>query len=204
MAFLVISSEEPGGAALVAWINEQRTMRDMRPPCRQGTLYLYGLATDKKAAMGLIMKLPLQRSNRRSGVRPRCAKGKRSGRFGQDRARPPALECSDSSLRLGFQVSQVCVELVLRDSLAAVELAYAAPNFRIDGVPDLQEPAVLFFLGIEKPERQHQVRGEAKLHGSQPGDHPIPNFASTFDRRLSISISLPTSRLKLASNLVSR
>src|ERR1035438_4344347 len=47
MAFLVISSEESGGAALVAWISEQRTMRDMGPPGRQGTLYLYGLATDK-------------------------------------------------------------------------------------------------------------------------------------------------------------
>src|ERR1022692_4770797 len=39
MAFLVASSEASGGAALVAWINEQRTMRDMNPPSRQGTLH---------------------------------------------------------------------------------------------------------------------------------------------------------------------
>jgi len=76
---------------------------------------------------------------------------------------PPDLEKIDrclggenvATLHSGgvFQISQVCVQPVFRDSLAAVELLYAAPDFRIDGVPVLQEPAVLFFLGIEKPQQ---------------------------------------------------
>jgi hypothetical protein len=45
MIFLVDSSEASGGAALEAWISEHRTMRDMIPPGRQGTLHPRGLAT---------------------------------------------------------------------------------------------------------------------------------------------------------------
>jgi hypothetical protein len=51
------------------------------------------------------------------------------------------------------------------DSLAAVELLYAAPNFRIDGASVLQEPAVLFFLRIEKAEqRLLRTGGAGGLH----------------------------------------
>jgi hypothetical protein len=57
MAFLVASREEPGGAALVAWINEQRTIRDMNPPSRLGNTPPFGLAT-ARTAMGLIISLP--------------------------------------------------------------------------------------------------------------------------------------------------
>jgi hypothetical protein len=57
MAFLVTSSEESGGAALVAWINEQRTMRGMNPPSRQATLRLWAWQPTKKTAMRIIMNL---------------------------------------------------------------------------------------------------------------------------------------------------
>src|ERR1039458_6272329 len=69
MAFLVISSEESGGAALVAWISEQRTMRDMSLQAAREH-YTSTVWRPKKSSDGAIMKLPLQRSNRRwAGLR---------------------------------------------------------------------------------------------------------------------------------------
>src|ERR1022692_558321 len=62
MACLVTSSEASGGAALVAWIREHRTMRDMRPPSRQGTPHLRGLATDKMAMRLIITQPPVSDS----------------------------------------------------------------------------------------------------------------------------------------------
>jgi hypothetical protein len=62
MAFLVDSREESGGAALVVWMREQRTMRDIdsstdaveRPP---------ETMVCPTVAMGPIMKVPVRISN---------------------------------------------------------------------------------------------------------------------------------------------
>jgi len=80
MALFAASGEESGVAALVAWIDGQRTMRDMNPPGRQAP---QTLLTDK-AAMGPIMSFPLSGSNssmlsyaaaRRTARRPVTGKG---------------------------------------------------------------------------------------------------------------------------------
>lgn len=50
-------------------------------------------------------------------------------------------------------------------SFAAVELPHTSPDFRINGVPVLQEPAVLFFLCIEKAQqRLFGAGGAGGLH----------------------------------------
>src|SRR6266403_1752863 len=56
-------------------------------------------------------------------------------------------------LGLAFQIRQVSIQLILRDSFAAVELLDAAPNLCVDCFPVLQEPTILFFLGLQQTEQ---------------------------------------------------
>jgi hypothetical protein len=44
----------------------------------------------------------------------------------------------------------VSIQLIFRDSFAAVELFDAAPDFCIDYFPIFQEPTILFFLVSSK------------------------------------------------------
>jgi hypothetical protein len=56
-------------------------------------------------------------------------------------------------LGLAFQIRQVSIQLIFRDSFAAVELLDAAPNLCVDCFPVLQEPTILFFLGLQQTEQ---------------------------------------------------
>jgi hypothetical protein len=56
-------------------------------------------------------------------------------------------------LGLAFQIRQVSIQLIFRDSFAAVELLDAAPDLCIDCFPVLQEPTILFFLGLQQTEQ---------------------------------------------------
>src|ERR1700692_321532 len=69
------------------------------------------------------------------------------------RARPVAQGRSALSFRLGFQLRQVSVQSVLRNSLAPVELLNAPPNLRVVRFPVFQKPAILFLLGLEQAEQ---------------------------------------------------
>ena len=70
----------------------------------------------------------------------------------------PDFDETDRSLRrknkalahlgLAFQIRQVSIQLIFRDSFAAVELLDAAPNLCVDCFPVLQKPTILFFLGL--------------------------------------------------------
>jgi hypothetical protein len=67
--------------------------------------------------------------------------------------KPVAQEQSARSLSLGFQIRQVSIQLIFRDSFAAVELLDAAPDLWVDCFPVLQEPTILFFLGLQQTEQ---------------------------------------------------
>jgi hypothetical protein len=56
-------------------------------------------------------------------------------------------------LGLAFQIRQVSIQLIFRDSFAAVELLDAAPDLWVDCFPVLQEPTILFFLGLQQTEQ---------------------------------------------------
>jgi hypothetical protein len=56
-------------------------------------------------------------------------------------------------LGLAFQFRQVSIQLIFRDSFAAVELIDAAPDLCIDRFPVLQKPTVLFLLGLQQMEQ---------------------------------------------------
>ena len=56
-------------------------------------------------------------------------------------------------LSLAFKFRQMSVQLVFRDSFAAVELLDAAPDLRVDCIPVFQEPTILFFLGLQQTEQ---------------------------------------------------
>jgi len=43
--------------------------------------------------------------------------------------------------------------MIFRDSFAAVELLDAAPDLCVDCFPVLQEPTILFFLGLQQTEQ---------------------------------------------------
>jgi hypothetical protein len=47
----------------------------------------------------------------------------------------------------------VSIQLIFRDSFAAVELFDVAFDFCIDYFPVLQEPTILFFLGLQQTEQ---------------------------------------------------
>jgi hypothetical protein len=47
----------------------------------------------------------------------------------------------------------VSIQLIFRDSFATVELFDAALDFCIDYFPVLQEPTILFFLGLQQTEQ---------------------------------------------------
>jgi hypothetical protein len=56
-------------------------------------------------------------------------------------------------LGLAFQFRQVGIQLIFRDSFAAVELLDATPDLCVDCFPVLQEPTILFFLGLQQTEQ---------------------------------------------------
>jgi len=64
-----------------------------------------------------------------------------------------ALEQSARSFKFDFQIREVSIQLIFRDSFAAVELFDAAPDFCVDYFPVLQEPTILFFLGVQQTEQ---------------------------------------------------
>lgn len=61
-----------------------------------------------------------------------------NARFRRGRAQPAALEQSARSFKFGFQIREVSIQLIFRDSFAAVELFDAAPDFCTDYFPVLQ------------------------------------------------------------------
>src|SRR6266496_1461517 len=63
-------------------------------------------------------------------------------------------ERSARSFGLGLQFRQVGVQLVLRDSLATVQLLNAAPDLRVDRFPALGKPAILLLLCFQQA-KQH-------------------------------------------------
>jgi len=60
---------------------------------------------------------------------------------------------AQAHLDLAFQFRQVSIQLIVRDSFAAVELLDAAPDLCVDCFPVFQKPAVLFFLGLQQAEQ---------------------------------------------------
>jgi hypothetical protein len=56
-------------------------------------------------------------------------------------------------LGLAFQICQVIIQLIFRDSFAAVELLDAAPDLSVDCFPVLQEPTILFCLDLQQTEQ---------------------------------------------------
>ena len=60
-----------------------------------------------------------------------------------------------------FQICQVSIQLIFRDSLAAVELLDAAPDLCVDCFPVLQKPTILFFLGLQQAEQDFLDAGGA-------------------------------------------
>jgi hypothetical protein len=52
-----------------------------------------------------------------------------------------------------FQIRQVNIQLLFRDSFAAVELLDAAPDLCVDCFPVLQKPTILLFLGLQLAEQ---------------------------------------------------
>ena len=80
-----------------------------------------------------------------------------TARFRRGRAQLAALEQSARSFKFGFQIREVSIQLISRDSFAAVELFDAAPDFCVDYFPVLQEPTILFFLGLQQTEQDFLV-----------------------------------------------
>jgi hypothetical protein len=60
-----------------------------------------------------------------------------------------------------FQICQVSIQLIFRDSFAAVELLDAAPDLCVDCFPVLQKPTILFFLGLQQAEQDFLDAGGA-------------------------------------------
>jgi hypothetical protein len=58
---------------------------------------------------------------------------------------------SPRHLGSAFQIRQVSIQLIFRDSFAAVELLDAAPDLCVDCFPVLHELTILFFLVSNKP-----------------------------------------------------
>jgi len=56
-------------------------------------------------------------------------------------------------LGLAFQIRQVSIQLIFRDSFAAVELLDAVPDLCAGCFPVLQDPTILFFLGLQQTEQ---------------------------------------------------
>src|SRR5437667_10305641 len=56
-------------------------------------------------------------------------------------------------LGLAFQLGQVSIQLIFGYSFVAVELIDAAPDLCVDCLPVLQEPVILFFLGLQQTEQ---------------------------------------------------
>jgi hypothetical protein len=56
------------------------------------------------------------------------------------------------------------IQLIFRDSFAAVELLDAAPDLCVDCFPVLHEPTILFFLGLQQTEQDSlDAAGSLKL-----------------------------------------
>jgi hypothetical protein len=56
-------------------------------------------------------------------------------------------------LGLALQFRQVSIQLIFGDSFAAVELIDAAPDLCVDCLLVLQEPTILFFVGLQQTEQ---------------------------------------------------
>jgi len=67
-------------------------------------------------------------------------------------------------LGLAFQFRQVSIQSIFGDSCATVELLDAACDLSIDCLAVFQEPAVLFFLGLQQAEQNFlDVAGTGRL-----------------------------------------
>jgi hypothetical protein len=64
-------------------------------------------------------------------------------------------------LSSAFQIRQVSIQLIFRDSFAAVELLDAAPDLCVDCFPVLQKPTILLFLGLQQAEQDFLDAGRA-------------------------------------------
>src|SRR5258707_14306817 len=60
-----------------------------------------------------------------------------------------------------FQIFQVSIQLIFRDSFAAVELIDAAPDLCVDCFPALQKPTILFFLRHQQAKQDFLDAGKA-------------------------------------------
>jgi hypothetical protein len=72
-----------------------------------------------------------------------------------------AKNVAHAHLGLAFQFRQVSIQLILGDSIAPVELIDAAPDLCFDCRPILQEPTILFFLGLQQAEQDLLEAGRA-------------------------------------------
>lgn len=66
------------------------------------------------------------------------------------KARDRDSSVARAHLGLVFQCREVSVQLIFRDSFAAVELLDAALDFCVDYFPVFQEPEILFFPGFQQ------------------------------------------------------